>query len=202
MRTFLKFLCSRTFFINLGIASVLSVLLVFLSLGLLRVFTRHGTSIEVPDLSRMSSKEMERTLKGAGLRYRILDSAVYVPDCPGRSIIDQSPAAGEKVKAGRKIYLSINRSGYKKVAIPKIIQVTRRNAASMLRAVGLEVGGVTYEYGIGKDMVYRIRYKGEYVSPGDRLPKTSEIELVCGNGKVPESSVTSGPGRKGTSNGP
>jgi len=198
----LGFLCSRTFFINLGLASALSVLLVLLSLGLLRVFTRHGASTEVPDLSRMTFVEMERTLKGAGLRYRILDSAVYVPAFPGRSILDQSPAAGKKVKAGRKIYLSINRSGYKKVAIPEIIQVTRRNAASMLRAVGLQVGGITYRYGIGKDMVYRIRYKGEYVTPGDRLPKTSEIELVCGNGKVPESSVTTGPGRNGVPNGP
>ena len=147
MRTFLGFLCSRTFFINLGLASALSVLLVLLSLGLLRVFTRHGASTEVPDLSRMTFVEMERTLKGAGLRYRILDSAVYVPAFPGRSILDQSPAAGKKVKAGRKIYLSINRSGYKKVAIPEIIQVTRRNAASMLRAVGLQVGGITYRYG-------------------------------------------------------
>jgi beta-lactam-binding protein with PASTA domain len=82
--------------------------------------------------------------------------------------------------------VTVNPSGYKKVTVPDIIQVTRRNATAMLRAVGLEVDEVTYIDELGKDMVYRIRYQGKYVNPGDKLPKTSRIELVCGNGTVPE----------------
>jgi hypothetical protein len=35
-------------------------------------------------------------------------------------------------------------------------------------------------------MVYRIRYQGKFINPGDRIPRTSRIELVCGNGTVPE----------------
>jgi hypothetical protein len=35
-------------------------------------------------------------------------------------------------------------------------------------------------------MVYRMKYKGKYIKPGDKLPKTSKIELVCGNGKIPD----------------
>ena len=90
------------------------------------------------------------------------------------------------VKQNRKIYVTVNPSGYKKVTVPDIIQVTRRNATSMLRAVGLEVGEVTYVDELGKDMVYRIRFQGKYISPGDKVPKTSRIELVCGNGTVPD----------------
>ena len=86
----------------------------------------------------------------------------------------------------RKIYVTVNPSGYKKVTIPEIIQVTQRNAASMLRAVGLDIDKVTYIDELGKDMVYHIKFQGRYINPGDKLPKTSRIELVCGNGTIPE----------------
>ena len=71
--------------------------------------------------------------------------------------------------------------------MPDIIQVTRRNAESMLRAVGLDVERVTYKDELGKDMVYNMKHKGKYIKPGDRLPKTSKIELICGNGNIPGS---------------
>ena len=54
----------------------------------------------------------------------------------------------------------------------------------MLRAVGLDVQRVTYIDQIGKDMVYYIKYKSKQVKPGDKLPKTSKVELVCGSGRV------------------
>ena len=141
--------------------------------------------MEVPDLSRMSVTEMRTALDASDLRYEIVDSANFDPEYPRFSIIEQNPPAGNKVKQNRKIYVTVNPSGYKKVTVPDIIQVTRRNASSMLRAVGLEVGEVTYVDELGKDMVYRIRFKGKYITPGDKVPRTSEIELVCGNGTIP-----------------
>ena len=90
------------------------------------------------------------------------------------------------MKTNRKIYFTVNPSGYKKVTVPDIIQVTQRNAASMLRAVGLDVQRVSYIDELGMDMVYRMEHKGKHIKPGDKLPKTSKIELVCGNGTVPE----------------
>ena len=103
--------------------------------------------------------------------------------------MEQDPPAGSKVKENRKIYFTVNPSGYKKVTVPNIIQVTQRNAASMLRAVGLDVQRVTYIDELGKDMVYNMKHKGKYVKPGDKLPKTSKIELICGNGTVPSSAI-------------
>jgi beta-lactam-binding protein with PASTA domain len=134
----------------------------------------------------MTVTQMRDVLDESDLRFEVVDSANYNPDYPRFSIIEQDPPAGNQVKQNRKIYVTVNPSGYKKVTVPDIIQVTRRNATAMLRAVGLEVDEVTYIDELGKDMVYRIRYQGKYVNPGDKLPKTSRIELVCGNGTVPE----------------
>ena len=130
---------------------------------------------------------MRKVAEDAGLRYEVLDSTNYNPDYPRFSILDQNPAAGTKVKDNRKIYFTVNPSGYKKVTVPNIIQVTRRNATSMLRAVGLDVQRVTYVDELGKDMVYQMKYKGKYVKHGDKLPKTSKLELICGNGNIPNS---------------
>lgn len=186
MRNFLNFLRSRQFLIQLGLAAVVSVLLIVAVLQWLKSTTHHGDFVEVPDLAKLSVTEMREVLEAADLRYEVVDSANFNPDYPRFSIIEQNPPAGNKVKQNRKIYVTVNPSGYKKVSVPDIIQVTRRNATSMLRAVGLDVDEVTYIDELGKDMVYRIRYQGKYINPGDKLPKTSKIELVCGNGTVPE----------------
>ncbi len=186
MRNFFKFLTSRSFLIQLGLAALVSVLLAFLVLRWLKSSTQHGEFVEVPDLSKRSVMEMHEVLSVSGLRYEVVDSANFDPDYPRFSVIEQNPPAGSKVKENRKIYVTVNPSGYKKVSVPDIIQVTRRNATSMLRAVGLEVSEVTYIDELGKDMVYRIRYQGQYIKPGDKLPRTSKIELVCGNGMVGE----------------
>jgi len=186
MKTFFRFLKSRTFFIQLGLALLAIVLLVFVLLRWLNSTTNHGEFVEVPDFSKMSVMDMRKAVEDAKLRYEVLDSANFNPDYPRFSIIEQDPAAGNKVKENRKIYLTVNPSGYKKVTLPNVIQVTQRNAASMLRAVGLDVQRVTYIDQIGKDMVYYIKFKGKQVSPGEKLPKTSKVELVCGNGRIGE----------------
>lgn len=187
MKDFFNFLRSKTFLIQLGLALLVLVLICFATLQWLKGTTNHGEFVEVPDFSKMSVQEMRKVADDAGLRYEVLDSTNYNPEYPRFSILDQDPMPGTKVKDNRKIYFTVNPSGYKKVTIPNIIQVTQRNATSMLRAVGLDVQRVTYVDELGKDMVYRIKHKGKYVNPGDKLPKISKVELICGNGTIPGS---------------
>ncbi len=189
MKNFFNFLKSKTFLIQLGLAILVLIITVFLVLRYLNSTTNHGEFVEVPDFSKKSVMDMRKSIEEAGLRYEVLDSANYNPDYPRFSIIEQNPTAGSKVKENRKIYFTVNPSGYKKVTVPKIIQVTKRNASSMLKAVGLDVQRVTYIDELGKDMVYQIKYKGKYISPGEKLPKTSKIELICGNGSITERAV-------------
>lgn len=184
MKNFFNFLRSRTFLIQIGLAIVVVLLLVFFTLNWLKSTTKHGEFVEVPDLSKLSVIDMRKVIEESSLRYEVIDSANYDPNYPRFSIRVQTPLAGEKVKENRKIYITVNPSGYKKVTVPKIIQVTQRNASSMLKAVGLNVQRITYIDELGKDMVYHIKYKGKYISPGEKLPRTSKIELICGNGTV------------------
>lgn len=172
--------------LQLGLALVAIVLLGYGVLRWLKSSTNHGKFVEVPDFSKMSVLEMRKAIEDSGLRYQVLDSSNYDPEYPRFSILDQDPPPGNKVKTNRKIYFTVNPSGYKKVTVPDIVQVTQRNARAMLRAVGLDVQRITYIDELGKDMVYRMKFKGKYLKPGDKIPKTSRVELICGNGTVPE----------------
>jgi hypothetical protein len=48
--------------------------------------------------------------------------------------------------------------------------------------LGLEEGTITY-VNLGKDMVLEMRYKGRNIKPGDKVLKSSKIDLVLGDGK-------------------
>ena len=185
MRDLWAFLKSKALLLNILAVGLVTILVVVAVLQWLKTSTHHGEFIEVPNLAKLSVIEMRDVIEKADLRYEVLDSANFNPEYPRFSIIEQNPPAGNKVKRHRKIYVTVNPSGYKKVTVPKIIQVTRRNATSMLRAVGLDVERVTYIDQLGKDMVYYVKYKGKRINEGDKVPKTSKIELICGNGIIP-----------------
>lgn len=180
--TFLKFLFTKVFLKQLVMAVLAMIIMSFLILWWLRATTNHNQKIEVPDLAKMSLDDVEDTLDELDLRYEILDSANFNPGFPKYSVIEQIPAAGKFVKEDRKIYLTLNPSGYRKVRIPPVVGKTRRQAEPTLLATGFKIGKVSYRPYIAKDEVLELRYKGEKVEPGTELQKTSVIDLILGDG--------------------
>ncbi|GAB7257197.1 hypothetical protein OBPA_16620 [Polaribacter sp. OB-PA-B3] len=178
-----QFLKSKTFFTQIAIVVVGLLVFVFALKFWLGVTTNHNQKIQVPDLQKLSLEEVERKLKELDLAYKIIDSASFNPDYPKKSVIEQSPLAGEFVKEKRKIYLTLNPSKYRDVTIQNLNGRTKRQASSQLRAMGLIVGtNYTYVNDIGKDVVRGLRYKGKVLNEGDKLPLNSIVDLVLGDG--------------------
>ncbi|MEM7086087.1 MAG: PASTA domain-containing protein [Bacteroidota bacterium] len=180
--TFFKFLFTKAFLKQLGLAVIALVVLSFIVLWWLKFTTNHGQEIEVPDLAKMSLAEAEDALDDVDLRLEVLDSASYNPNFPYRTVIEQIPKAGKLVKEDRKIYIYMNRSGYPMIAIPEVVGKTRRQAEPTLKSIGFAVGEVTYRKYIAKDEVLELRHKGIKIEAGDKLQKTSVIDLVLGDG--------------------
>ncbi|MBI6119963.1 PASTA domain-containing protein [Salegentibacter maritimus] len=179
---FFKFIFSKTFLIQLIIAAILVIVIAFLALKWLDYSTNQDQRIAVPDLAKQSLDEVEDKLAAQNLRFEIMDSANFNPDFPRYSVIEQVPEAGQFVKENRKIYLTLNPSGYRKVMIPDLIRKTRRQAEPTLRSLGFEIGDVSYKPDIAEDAVLELRHKGKKLEPGDELMKTSTIDLVLGDG--------------------
>jgi beta-lactam-binding protein with PASTA domain len=178
----IKFLSSKDFVKQLGLALVAVIVISFLMLMWLKSYTHHGDFETVPQLKGKSLDVVEIELDDNNLKMVVQDSANYNPNYPAYSVIEQQPEAGAQVKENRKIYLTLNPSGYRKIGIPNIIRRTYRQAKPTLEALGFEIGNIIYQDDIGKDEVLGIKYKGETILPGTLLQKTSKIDLVLGNG--------------------
>lgn len=178
--TFFRFLFTKTFLKQLLMAFVAIVVLGFIILWWLRFTTNHNEKIPVPDLSKMTLDKVEDKLDEMDLRYEILDSANYNPDYPTYSVIDQIPKPGKFVKENRKLYLTLNPSGYRKIEVPNVLGRTRRQAEPTLLAMGFEIGNISYRPHIS-DNVLEMRYNGEKLEPGTPIQKTSVIDLIIGD---------------------
>lgn len=178
-----RFIFSKTFLIQLVLAVIVLIALAFLTMQWLDYSTNQDQRIEVPDLAKMNLDVVEDRLDDLELDYEILDSANFNPEYPRYSVIDQAPAPGKFVKEDRKIYLTLNPSGFRKIEVPNnLIRKTRRQVEPTLRSLGFEIGEVSYKPDIAEDAVLELRHKGKLVEPGEKLMKTSVIDLVLGDG--------------------
>ena len=181
---FIKFLFSKNFVKQIFYLFCLSVILVIVSIVSLSYTTMHGESVEVLNLVGKTIEQVKTELSSINLNLVILDSARYNSSFKPLSVIDHQPAFGSKVKINRKIYLTINPSGYNDITIPKIIRTTIRQATQRLESSGFIVGEIEYVDDIGKDEIIEISHNGEEVNEGDKLLKNSIIDLILGNGKL------------------
>lgn len=181
--SFFRFIRSRSFFIQIGIAIVGLLLVVFVLQFWLGITTNHDQKIEVPDLNRMSLIEVESKLNELDLDFIVIDSASFNPKYPKQSVIEQFPEAGDFVKEKRKIYLTLNPSKYRDITIPDLNGRTKRQAMSQLQSIGFVIGESEYVPDIGKDVVRGLKSNGKRLKPGNKLPKNSVIDLVLGDGK-------------------
>jgi beta-lactam-binding protein with PASTA domain len=183
MSKFGAYLKSRQFrnTILLVIATIVSIVLIaFFSLG---YYTRHGSGIPVPRLKGLTVDRAMATLKEQGFSFKI--DSVYVPDQEPGTVIEQDPDAGTNVKEGRTIYLTMVTQLAPNVSLPDLIseQSIYREAVSTLSNYGLKIGDTTYRSDIARDRVLEVRFNGQVIKPGTKLPKGSKLDLVLGNGE-------------------
>ena len=178
----LQYIKSKEFFRTLISIGVILLILIFGLTKWMDYYTKHDEKIKVPNLEQLSLDETEKTLKDASLSYVVIDSASFNPKFPPKSVIEQNPVAGDFVKENRKIYLTLNPSGYRKITIPSVIDQTKRQVVIQLTSIGFRIGKERYIPDLGKDVVRGLESKGKEIKPGEKLPKNTLIDLVLGDG--------------------
>ena len=179
----IQFLKSKVFVKQLIYALVAFLFFCFLVIQWLRITTNHSQQIEVPNLAKMSIEEAENALESIDLMLVVIDSANFNPDFPAKSVIEQSPEAGQFVKENRKIYLTLNPSRYPNIELPDILGKTKRQAVAQLLAIGFRVDtAVVYVDDIAEDVVRGVLMNNNTLNKGARIPKNSLIKLKVGDG--------------------
>ena len=178
-----RFIVSRIFFKNMFYLICFTLLVAFMIFFGLGFLTQHNNYVKVPKLFGLNISKAIESANKKYLNIIILDSAKFNQNHPPLTVLEQFPKHNKEVKKGRKIYLTLNPVGYKKMRVPNVIQITLRNAETLLNAVGFQIGELIYKDNIGKDMVLEIRHEGKKIEPGHALQQRKKIDLVLGNGK-------------------
>jgi len=151
----------------------------------LRSYTRHGHAMRVPDLKGLSLEEARSTLQSRELQALVIDS-VYTDELPKGSVVEQDPAAGLEVKPERKVYLVLNANQPKMIDMPKLVDLSKRQAMSVLDIIGLKVEELQYRPDPCVDCVVAQLYKGVPIAADARIRKGERITLVLGSGSKGE----------------
>jgi beta-lactam-binding protein with PASTA domain len=178
---FLRFLFSRVFLKHFVIALGIILFIISVVFIFLRVYTRHGQALSVPDLIGLSIPEADSVLTERDLRLQIVDS-VYNINAPRGSVIDQNPRPEFKVKENRTIFLTINAFNPEIIKMPNLVGVSLRQAGAIIQTAGLKIGKLTYVPDIAVNNVLQQKFKGDVIEEGDSIVKGSAVDLVLGRG--------------------
>jgi beta-lactam-binding protein with PASTA domain len=174
-----KYIFKFDFWMQVFIMASVTLILVFITIFMLRIITRHGEKIKVPDMKGYRIEDVARQTERFNFEYIVRDSVYDRESTPG-TIIAQSPEAGSYVKNGRKFYITLAASIPPFVKMPNLHDLSLRQAASLLETYGIKIGNVITVPSIGKAIVEQY-YKGHIIVPGTKIPRGSVITLEVGN---------------------
>jgi eukaryotic-like serine/threonine-protein kinase len=149
--------------------------------GWLNMYTRHNAKATVPDLKGLTVEEARARLAEHDLVFEVIDS-VYNDEAPKSTVVDQDPDAGKEVKPGRTIYLVMNAGQPKMLDMPQLVNLSKRQAISVLDIIGLKVKELQYRPDPCVDCVVAQLYKGKAITPETRIRRGESITLVLGSG--------------------
>jgi beta-lactam-binding protein with PASTA domain len=177
----LKFFISKKFFIHIALAIGLMMLMLIATFIGLSIYTHHGESYETPDFTNLTERQFIDQVQQNNLRYKIIDS-VHIDNMLPGVVVEQTPKAGSLIKENRTIFFTINAYTAEQVPMPKLSEISLRNAQVTLESYGLRVGQLIYIPSEYTQLVLGQHYHGKPIEPGTLIAKGSAIDLLVGQG--------------------
>jgi len=174
-----EFLLSKVFRNHFLAAILLTVVLLWLTMQILSLYTHKGESLSVPDFSGMTLSEARQVARKMNLRFEVEDS-IYRANKRVGTILMQNPGAGHKIKSGRLIYLTLVSSIPGQEEVPKLTDISLRQAKVLLESKGFTLGNIEFKPSEFNDLVLEQKSSGVAVQPGSHLNIGAAIDLVVG----------------------
>jgi eukaryotic-like serine/threonine-protein kinase len=180
-----KFITHRPFWLNLLLALLIAVLLVFSILKGLGMITKHGQYLTVPEIRGKNTVEAIRLLESKGFDVRIQDS-IYTDTLKNGIVIKQLPDGNSVVKVNRTVFLTVNRVIPPMITMPKLKDLSLSFALDVLERNHLKLEDTIYKPDFMKGAVIAQQYNGQDIEAGAKVQWGSKILLVIGGGKGDE----------------
>lgn len=183
-----EFLLSKVFLKNCGYAILATLLLLWLTMVALSFYTHKGERFATPDFKGLTLDQVEKLAQKKHLHF-VVEDTVFQKDVPPGSVVFQNPAAGHYIKSNRQISLTLASLRPDQVELPKLTDVSLRQARVMLESKGFALGQIELRSSEFNDLVLDQKYAGRSIAPGTRLDNGSTIDLVVGQ-RMGEGNVT------------
>lgn len=173
------------------LAAVGTFVVILLILLLLRVFTRHGREFEMPSFIGQNAQELTQRGKSEGFVFEVSDN-LYENGKEAGTVLKQDPAPGEKVKKGRKVYLTVAAAEPPTIKMPELHDISLRQAQLILDSQGLLLDKVIEKPSPYENAVLDVLYRGHSISAGTEIKMGEKITLVVGKdiSDLPEEETT------------
>ena len=177
--SFSKFIFSRTFLKHLVLAAVLFTVILILTMQGLKIYTRHGDANPVPDFTGMNYEEALETSNQYHLKIEIVDS-VHVDGAEKGVVVDQVPQANFKVKKNRTVFLTVNSTIPEQVVVPRLTDISYRQALVLIENCGLLPGNIIYKPSEYNDLVLKVEVDSTEIVAGTQIAKGTSVDLTVG----------------------
>ena len=180
---FLGKLKSKYLWLNIAAMAIVVVAACVAVMIALNSYTHHGEAIPIPDVRHKTFADAQHILTDAGLTVVVSDTG-YVKNLAPDCILEQSPAAGMRVKAGRIVYLIVNAPESPSITLPDIIDNSSlREAMAKLTAMGFRLTQPSFVPG-ERDWVYGVVAGGRHLQAGDKVSVDTPVTIEAGNGQL------------------
>ena len=143
-------------------------------------YTKHGQSVPVPVLKGLELSEATDLLAAQNFKYSI--DSIYTSLAEAGTVYEQEPEPGAAVKENRTIYLTVVSSTPPIVKLPDLVDVSLREATSILESYGLKIGQLIYKPDLAQNAVLGLVYNGKTVKKGFAIRKGATVDLLVGDG--------------------
>jgi len=141
-------------------------------------YTRHGVSVEVPDVESQPFQEAKERVERRDLRVK-REVGRYNPNVPRETVVDQNPLPNSAVKPGRRVYLTVNAGEAPVVDIPDLNGISIREAKNRISSLGLKTGTIEPD---SLPSPYPNTITRQRPEPGDSLKTGGVVDLWYSTG--------------------
>lgn len=136
-------------------------------------------TLKMPNLIGMQLDDAEKTITSLDLKLAKVNE-LYSEQYSNGTVINQSPRAGQVIKKGRDVFLTVSR-GREEVEVPNLVGQNVRNSRILLKNIGLDVGNITYvnDESYGVDTIV-----AQSPVPGSKVSYGKVVDLVVSRGSV------------------
>lgn len=166
-------------YVLIGFLATVIITVVVLDKIVFPMLVHSEETVKMPNLIGMKLNDAERTIGSLDLKLSKVNELFSDQYSPG-TVINQSPRAGQLVKKGRDVYLTVSQ-GREEVEVPNLIGQNIRNSRILLKNYGLDIGNITYvnDENYGVDTVV-----AQSPVAGSRVVYGKTVDLVVSRGSV------------------